>query len=480
MPFNTLREFVDTLDRLGELRKIDGANWDLEMGALTELFWEAGGPALLFQNIKDYHGGARVGTNLFATRKRCLLALDMPVDIAEEEAIERFESSLAAYKPVPPRVVSSGPVGEKVVRGEEVDLLKFPVPKWHEQDGGRYIGTGCCVIQKDPETGWVNIGTYRAMLHDRKTTGLYIGGNHQGAAIQKKWWEIGKSCPVAVSLGPDPILFLISSGGFDFPWGVSEYDVAGYFRDAPVEVILDEHTGLPIPAHSEVVLVGEIPPPKVETRPEGPFGEYTGYYASGTRPEPVIQVKAIYRRNEPILLGSPPLMPKGPAGYSFALTVKKRNIKRKLLAQGITDVLDDCTVAIPGVEVIKIKQRYPGHAMEIGLAAAKASAARIVVVVDEDVDVRNPSQVLWAMGSRCEPESGVEIVRDCKTNLLDPALPPEKREKRDLTASRLVIDACRPYAWAKDFPPVNRCSEGLRRKTFEKWSHLFNGLEVKP
>ncbi len=479
MIFESLREFVEKLDQMGDLKKIDGAEWDLEMGALTELMWDAGGPALFFQNIKGYEGGSRVATNLFATRKRCLLGLDMPLDLKEEEAIERFERSLAECRPIPPRVVKSGPVAENVITGEKVNLLKLPVPRWHELDGGRYIGTGCCVIQQDPESGYVNIGTYRLQLHDEKTTGIYIGGTHQGGMIQKKYWEKGKSCPVAVSLGPDPILFLISSGGFGFPWGTSEYDIVGHMKNRPVDVMIDEYTGLPIPIQSEIVMVGEIPPPGVEKRDEGPFGEYTGYYASGTRPEPVIRVKAVYHRNNPILLGSPPLMPKGPSGYSFALSVKKREIKRRLAERGISDVLDDCTLSIPGIEVIKIKQKYAGHAAEIGSAALELAGARMVVVVDEDVDVRDPWQVLWAMGTRCDPEVAVKVVNGCKTHTLDPGLSPDKRKKGDFTVSKVMIDACRPYTWAKDFPPVNRCSTELRQKTLTKWKDLFRDFEVK-
>ncbi len=105
------------------------------------------------------------------------MALDMSLDLKEEEAIERFEARLAGYKPIPPQEVKSAPVTENVVRGNQVDLFKLPAPRWHELDGGRYIGTGCCVIQKDPDSTWVNVGTYRIMLHDRNTTGIFMGGN---------------------------------------------------------------------------------------------------------------------------------------------------------------------------------------------------------------------------------------------------------------------------------------------------------------
>jgi UbiD family decarboxylase len=479
MSFKSLNEFVQLLEQKGELAKIDGADGNLEMGALTELMWDAGGRALLFENIKNYPNSYRVATNLFATRKRCLLALDMPFDLTEDEAVKKFEERLAGYKPIPPKRVASGPITENMLLGDQVDLHKIPAPVWHELDGGKYIGTGCCVILKDPEGGWINVGTYRVMVHDSKTAGIFISPQHQGTAIEKKYWQSGRSCPVAVALGPEPALFIASSGGFGFDWGVSEYDVTGYLNGEPVEVILDEVTALPIPAHSEAVLVGEIPPPEAETRPEGPFGEFTGYYASGSRPEPVIRVKAIYHRNDPILLGSPPLRPRGPWGYSFALPIKKRGLKQKLTARGIPDVLDDCTVSIPGVAVVKIKQRDAEHAAKIGAAAVRMTSARMVVVVEEDIDIRDPQQVLWAIGTRCDPETAIQIFPDCSTHSLDPGVPPEKRLKGEFTTAKLVINACRPHRWAADFPPVNRCSKALRERVLEKWRRLFDGLEVK-
>jgi 4-hydroxy-3-polyprenylbenzoate decarboxylase len=403
----------------------------------------------------------------------------MPLELTEDAAVATFEKKLSGYQPLPPLRARSAPVMENVLRDDQVDVTKIPAPIWHELDGGKYIGTGCCVIQRDPEKNWINVGTYRVMAHDAKTLGIFISRQHQGYAIQKSYWDKGLPCPVAISLGPDPILFLASSGGFGFEWGVSEYDVAGYLSGSPVEVIEDEQTGLPIPAQSEAVLVGEIPPPQDELRPEGPFGEFTGYYASGTRPQPVVRVQAIYYRDDPILLGSPPLMPKGPWGYSFALPVKKRGLKQRLLEKGIPDVLDDCTVSIPGVAVVKIRQRDAEHAAWVGSTAVQMTARRVVIVVDEDIDIRDPAQVLWALGTRADPETAVEVVSNCKTHSLDPGVPPEKRKKGDFTTAKLIINACKPYRWIQDFPQVNRCSRELRAKVLKKWRPLFEGLEVK-
>jgi 4-hydroxy-3-polyprenylbenzoate decarboxylase len=142
-------------------------------------------------------------------------------------------------------------------------------------------------------------------------------------------------------------------------------------------------------------------------------------------------------------------------------------------------VLDDCTVSIPGVTVVKIRQGDAEHAAKVGATAVRMTSARMVVVVDEDVDIRDPAQVLWAMGTRCDPQTSFQVIPDCSTHSLDPSVPPEKRSKRDFSTAKLAINACRPFRWAADFPPVNRCTKGLREQTLEKWKSLFAGLEVK-
>src|SRR5690606_12611153 len=137
-------------------------------------------------------------------------------------------------------------------------------PKWHEHDGCRYIGTGCVVIQKDPDSGWVNLGTYRVAVHDETTAGLYISPGKHGRRIMEKYWAKGEACPVAISVGQEPMLFIVS--GLEAPEGVSEYDVVGGLRGEPTQVIESEFTGLPIPATAEIVIEGEVPPG--ETREE--------------------------------------------------------------------------------------------------------------------------------------------------------------------------------------------------------------------
>jgi 4-hydroxy-3-polyprenylbenzoate decarboxylase len=324
----------------------------------------------------------------------------------------------------------------------------------------------------DPDTGAVNFGCYRVMVHDKTTAGLYITPNKTGAIIRKKYWDKGMSCPVAVAVGQEPFIFLAAAPWLGQKTGMSKYELVGHLRGAPVEVVREEVTGLPIPATAEIVIAGEVPPPEIAARDEGPFGEWTGYYASGTRPEPVIRVKALYHRNDPIILGMPPMKQRR-TGSHFAIPTGVTNEREKLRKAGVEDVLDVWRLAVPGVTVVQVRQRYPGHAMKAALAASGDYMGRFVVVVDEDINPRDPDEVLWAIGTRCDPETSITVLKACMSSALDPRIHPDRKKKRDFTSSRAIIDACKPYSWIKDFPPTNVASPELRKKTLEKWKELF-------
>jgi 4-hydroxy-3-polyprenylbenzoate decarboxylase len=236
--------------------------------------------------------------------------------------------------------------------------------------------------------------------------------------------------------------------------------------------VREEVTGLPIPATAEIVIAGEVAPPEVEARAEGPFGEWTGYYASGTRAEPVIRIQALYHRNDPIILGMPPVKCRRSATH-FGIVTDAKNEREMLQKAGVEDVLDVWPLAVPGVMVIQIRQRYPGHAMKAALAASGDYMGRFVVVVDEDINPRDPEEVLWAIGTRCDPETTLTILKGCQTSALDPRIPPDRKKQKDFTSSRAIINACKPYEWIKDFPPTNIASPELRSKVLGKWKELF-------
>ncbi len=476
MGHQDLRDWIELAEAMGpqEFRRLRGARWEDEIGPITELAQHReDGPCVLFDEIPGFPRGYRVLANSLGSLRRAALTLHMEPRPTAMELVRAWRERSKALQPIPPKVVTQGPALENVFVGDQINMLKFPTPKWHEHDGGRYIGTGSVDITRDPEGGWINLGTYRVMVHDERTLGFYISPGKHGRIHREQTFKAGKTMRVAVSFGQDPLLFL--AGSIEVPFGQSEYEWAGAVRGAPVEVILGEETGLPLPAHAEIVIEGEALP--TERRDEGPFGEWTGYYASDVRPEPVIRVKRLLHRNDPILLGSPP-------GKPPSELTAYRSVMRSAL---IWDQMEGA--GVPGIQgvwchpaggtrlfvVVSIKQMYPGHAKQAGAMACQCRAGaylgRYTIVVDEDVDPTDLYDVVWAVCTRTDPERSIDILRRCWSGPLDPIIPQEQRGFN----SRAIIDATRPYEWRDQFPPVAEASPELRRRTLEKWGSLLFG-----
>jgi len=477
MPSSDLREFLRQLEMSNELREVRGADWNVEIGTIAELINEREGPALLFDELKDYPAGYRVACGLISTPRRLALALGLPAKLSPIEIVRSLKDLFRSLGSIEPVHVEHGKLMDNVMDGSEVDLTRFPAPKWHEQDGGRYLGTGCMVVMKDPESEWINAGTYRVQLHDRNILGLYISPGHQGRWIRERYWNQGRACPVAVVLGCGPAVWIPSF--LALPWGVSEYITAGGLLGKPVELITGKYTGLSIPADAELVVEGEIPAITEEAREEGPFGEWTGYYASNVRKEAVIRVKRVMYRNDPIILGSPPLRP--PANDAPVYLFGAANLWNELEKLGIPDIRGVWQLRPGGrryFTVISIRQRYAGHAKQTALAAMSgpegAYHGRFVIVVDDDIDPSNTDDVLWAVGTRCDPATSIEIIRDCWSTPLDPMIDPDNRSRSRFSNSRAVVIACKPYGWYNAFPKVIRASDAQREAVLRKWKTLFS------
>lgn len=487
MLWNDLREYLDKLDELGMLATVHDAHWDEEIGAISELMTERGGPALLFDRIPGYPAGFRVAANVCPTPQRMALALGLHHEQSVVEMAEEWRQVIEARELVPPREVADGPILENVLTGDAVDLFKFPAPKWHDKDLDRYLGTGVCVIQRDPDTGFVNVGAYRVAIHDKTTCGLFMEPGRDGDVIRRKHWSRGEKCPVIVSVGQEPILTLLSGGSlFHCDYGTSELDVAGYLQKAPYPIVRGRVTGLPMPASAEIVIEGFIPPPEERLAPEGPFGEWTGYYGHGRRPETVIEVEAIYYRNDPIIFGSPPL--RHIRAYQEMSSVDLRT-KARLEKAGIPGVAAVFALVSPGLRAVSIKQMYEGHVEDLirvlEPGGDQYSGNHIWVLVDDDVDVSKTPEVLWAMATRLIPEHGVTTIPGTAVWQLDPRIPPggdsdpTREGRRSYSAHNLVLNACRPYQWKDEFPVVNVNGAELRKRTEEKWGELFEGTSAR-
>ena len=472
-----LREFLGTVDSKGELVKIEGADWNLEIGAINEIMAERKGPALLFDRIKDYPAGYRIATNILHREDFQKIAFGIPEDLGNLEAVRYWMEKWNTFASCAPQTVDKGPVMENIMEGRDVNILKFPTPKWHELDGGRYIGTGVADITRDPDEGWVNLGTYRVMIHDEKTVSFYASPGKHAVIMRQKYWAKGKDCPVVMVFGQQPLIY--GAAASNLPWGVSELDMVGHMQGNPVEVIIGKETGLPFPATAELVIEGFSPDPKKDGRPEGPFGEWTGYYASGRRDEPVVHIKRIYFRNEPIIHGNPPLIPPMSTGLPIPLTTGAMlwTELERLRLPGIRGVyIHGPANRIIGV--ISLKQGFLGHAKKVATAAGSvlvggACTGRYIITVDEDIDPSNLDEVLWAVTTRCDPEAAIDIIPGFLTSPLDPMIRPEKRERLDFTTAKVFMNACRPYHWKDEFPPVNRASAEIKDQVMRKFKEIL-------
>lgn len=480
LPYHDLRSFVELARQIDEFRVIEHADWNCEIGALSEVTAELipEPPLLLFDRIKGYPAGYRIVSLLLGSFKRTALAWGLATDLPKMEFVRQAAHKVRDAKPIAPVEVPTGPVMDNVLTGGAVDLWKFPAPRYHARDGGRYIGTGDTVLQRDPLTGYINMATYRMQVHEKNLLGLWMSPGQHGRQICQRYWDQGKACPVVATFGQDPLTFMASHT--KIPLGQSELDYLGGLRGGPLEVIRGPITGLPINAYAEIAIEGEIPPPSEEAREEGPFGEWPGYYAGGTigtgERQPVIRVKAIYHRNDPIIMDAAPLWP---GASPRAMPIEAGILWNQLESAGIQDIVG---VSMFGENhymwVVAIRQRYGGHARQTGLAvlgcAMAARHGRYVVIVDEDIDPTNLKEVLWAMQTRVDPASDIQIVDGTWSSPLDPRMSPDKRAAGDYTNSRAIFYAVRPYAWRDKFPPVSRAEPELREQIIEKYRSVMS------
>jgi UbiD family decarboxylase len=369
--------------------------------------------------------------------------------------------------------VKTGPILENVLAGGEVNLKRIPTPLWHEDDGGPYIGTACMVIMKDPDSGWINYGAYRVQSYDdpRIASVMCSKGKH-GDILMRRYHERGQRCPIAVVVGMHPLLFTMA--GVELPYGKNEYDAVGGVMGKPVEVILGPKTGLPIPANAEIAFEGSIAPDDLIQ--EGPFGEWTGYFAGGLKQEPVIRIDTMMHRNDPILLGAVPAVPPNDDTF-YRGAFRCAAVWKQLEAAGVLGIKGVWAHEAGGSRMwltVSIKQMFPGHAKQAGLIASQCHAGsyanKYVVVVDEDIDPANMNDVVWAMCTRVDAREDVEILRTSRSGPLDPTSYPDEIFAFN---SRMVIDACRPWARRESFPKVSRSSKELDERIKAKWAHVL-------
>jgi UbiD family decarboxylase len=474
MAYKDLREFLAKLESEGELLRIkEEVHWEEEIGAISKRLIDKetkGGkaPAVIFENITGYPGG-RFFTNTIASYRRYALALNLPIDTPIPVIIETWRQRVK--HPIKPVILKTGPCKENIIKGKDVDLFKLPTPKWHSKDGHRYIGTFHTVIMKDPKSDWMNWGMYRMGIHDKNSTGLWVIPGQHSWILYEKYKALGKPMPLAVVIGQDPTHPIVSASPFDEE--VSEVEMAGALRQAPVELVKAETSDLLVPANAEIILEGEVPTD--ELKMEGPFGEAAGYYGGAEFPKPVFHVKCITHRNNPIHTGSMESTPMTDDSINWSTcgtALLKNHVIDKLKIPGVKDLFFNPYAFGVGLCIVSAKRVMSGLPQIIASAIWShkhcliAAAASWIIVVDDDIDCTNMNEVIWALTTRSDPERSIQIIKDRGGALaLVPRNSWEDRVTKQKGGSSVVIDAGFPFEWHLTDP--NNIPDVLN---FESWS----------
>ncbi|MBZ5552528.1 MAG: UbiD family decarboxylase [Acidobacteriia bacterium] len=443
MAYEDLRGFVEALEKAGELKRITAeVNCELEITEITDRISKAGGPALLFENVKGY--SVPVLINALGSEGRILLGLEAKSYAEITERIEAFldfkspEGLIDKIKLVPqlmemgsffPKSVGSGSSKEVILKSD-FDLNRFPILKCWPMDAGRFI-TFPLVFTHDPETGRRNCGVYRMQVFDGQTTGMHWqihkhGAEHfrhaqraAGTGPQQDKKETadvagGKSRPssrrleVAVAIGSDPATML--AGVLPLPEGVDEMLISGFLRKKPVTLVRAETVNVEVPANAEIILEGYVD--LNELRKEGPFGDHTGYYSLDDL-YPVFHLTCITHRRNPIyattIVGRPP-MEDCHMGYAI------ERIFLPLMRKQFPEIID-YHMPFEGIfhnlMIVSIRKSYPGHARKVmnGIwSLPQAMFTKCIVVVDEDVAVRDPREVVWKALNHIDPERDIQFM----------------------------------------------------------------------
>jgi len=237
-----LRDWIAHMERAGELINIKGADREREIGGIIDIAMRGmNRPSVLFDEVPGYQPGFRVLSNLLTSVKRIALTLGLPEDTSEVDLVRFWRDYMKNAPTIPPKQVNHGALLENSFKGDEIDLLKIPTPRWHEGDGGYFMGTGCMVIMKDPESGWINYGAYRVQVHDKKVASVMISKGKHGDILMRKYHDKGQPCPIAVVTGVHPGLFAVA--GLEIPYGKNEFEAAGGLLGEEIRVINGPVTG---------------------------------------------------------------------------------------------------------------------------------------------------------------------------------------------------------------------------------------------
>jgi UbiD family decarboxylase len=371
----------------------------------------------------------------------------------------------AERHPIAPVRVAKGPVQEKVFRGSDVNLLKLPIPTWTVgQDPAPYVTSGY-VITNDPDTGIRNVGVYRIQLKGANKLGLFINYLQGGREHVEKNIKRGRPTPVAIVIGAEPVIGLVSVTRL--PQDLDEFAVAGALRGAPVELVRCVTSDLEAPAAAEIVIEGMI---AAELEEEGPFGEYTGYMGPKSMSYKV-DIQCVTHREKPIFQEFSSQMP--PSESSCIRSIGRESALQKHLIEDLGLPVRDVHLFEAGGAaaylVISIKKSHPAQPRTamFGAWSFAPQFGKLTVVVDDDIDIRDPNLVNWALSFRMQPEKDAFIMSGTAAVQLDPSQAREDVLQQDPTrrvSSKIGIDATRKHTYPAVAVPPQEHLERVRKE----------------
>lgn len=477
MAYQDLKAFITALEKAGELKRVSvEVDPVLEIAEFADRSVKRQGPAFLFEKPKGH--AIPVLINAFASDRRMQIALEVDcVDsiaqrIAEYLQMRMPEGILNKLKMLPvlaevgaffPKTINDGPCKE-VIKRDNFSLHDYPVLKCWPEDGGRFI-TLPMVFSKNPLTGKRNCGCYRIQIYDERTTGMHWQTHKQGADHYRRLRQEGKATrmEVAVAIGADPATMY--SAILPLPPDLDEMMIAGFLRKKPVEMVKCETVDIEVPANSEIVLEGYLE--LGELRTEGPFGDHTGFY-SLEDDYPVFHVTCVTQRKNPVyattIVGPPPM-------EDFYMGKAIERIFLPLMRLQLPEVRDICMPAegiFHNLILVSIRKTYPGQARKVMHAIwglGQAMFSKVIVVVDEEVDVQNVSEVAWKALNNIDPQRDIEFVMGPIDSL-------DHASRLANYGSKMGVDATRKWpeeGFTRRWPGVITMAPDVRARVDELW-----------
>ena len=476
MPIEDIHEFITELEKNGELKRVKTeVDSNLEIAEILRREMYSNGSAILFENVKGYD--IPVLGNAFGSMKRLEIGLEMTdfteigQRIADMTKMDIPSGFLNKIKKLPelskmassfPKAETRGPVTE--ITSSDASFDDLPILKSWPNDAGRFITLGL-VATKHPETGVRNLGVYRMQIIDKTHAIMHWQKHNRGAHHGDISKDRGEKIPVAIIIGGEPATIFSSIA--PVPEGLDKYLFAGITRKEGIKTVKCKTIDLDVPANAEIVLEGYVDPE--DTRDEGPFGDHTGYYTPA-EPFPTFTLTGIMRREDPIYVTTVVGKPILEDAYIGKVIERSFLPLIRMLQPEVVDYSMPAAGWFQGLAIISIKKRYPGQAKKVMMGLwgmGQLSLTKTFVVVDDDINVHDMNDVIWAITTRADAARDTIIINNTPTDTLDPASPLVN------LGSKMGIDATqktKEEGYEREIQQLVKVDDKTKNLVDSKWS----------